>query len=128
METVVELTSSFGGVYRFYICPEADSSDLQACLWQHPLPLAAATSKEQFQVAPSDGKRIMRISYQLPVELSCDRCVILWRLVNYLFAIKKINTTFLNTVLCTYDLYSPVHNVFGCVHIHCEGKWEGVGP
>jgi hypothetical protein len=83
METVVELTSSLGGAFRFYICPEADSSDLEACLWQHPLPLAAATSNEQFQVAPPDGKRIMRISYQLPAELSCDRCVILWRLVNY---------------------------------------------
>ncbi len=28
--------------------------------------------------------------------------------------------------LCTYYLYSPVHNVFGCVHIHYLGKWEEV--
>jgi hypothetical protein len=99
METVVELTSNLGGGFRFYICPEADSSDLQACLWQHPLPLAAANSKEQFQVAPADGKRIMRISYQLPEELSCDRCVILWRLVNYFLLLKKLYYIWKNSTM-----------------------------
>jgi hypothetical protein len=108
METVVELTSSLRGAFRFYICPEADSSDLQACLWQHPLPLAAATGKEQFQVAPADGKRIMRISYQLPAQLSCDRCVILWRLVNFFLLLKKLILHFEILYNKTYFLSLPL--------------------
>jgi hypothetical protein len=30
--------------------------------------------------------------------------------------------------LCTYDLYSPVHNAFDAGSIHYEGMREGVGP
>ncbi len=33
-----------------------------------------------------------------------------------------------NNYLCTYDLYSPVHNAFDAGSIRYEGKWEGVGP
>ncbi len=36
--------------------------------------------------------------------------------------LQKIND------LCTYDLYSPEHNVLDYLHIHYEGKWEGFGP
>ena len=44
---------------------------------------------------------------------------------------KKTPGVFLtpnNNYLCTYDLYSPVHNVLdACISI-TWGKWEGVGP
>jgi hypothetical protein len=32
-----------------------------------------------------------------------------------------------NNYLCTNDLYSPAQ-YFGCVHMHYEGKWDGVVP
>ncbi len=28
-----------------------------------------------------------------------------------------------DSYLCTYDLYSPVHNAFDAGSIHNEGKW-----
>ncbi len=41
--------------------------------------------------------------------------------------IVKIKEAF--SFLCTYDLYSPVHNALdACIGIHYEGKWEGLGP
>jgi hypothetical protein len=45
-------------------------------------------------------------------------------------AVDRAQGTFLAGVsyLCTYDLYSPVHNAFDAGSIHYDGKWEGVGP
>jgi hypothetical protein len=98
LEAEVELTSILQGAFRFYICPQAeatssrDDDDLQVCLMQHPLPLAVDSGSyeftvppqdgdEQFQSGPPDGKQLMRVSYQLPPDMTCAHCLILWRLV-----------------------------------------------
>ena len=81
IEAVVELTSSLQGSFSLYVCPEAGSSDLQACLSRHPLPLADSSHNQQFQYLPPDGRHIARVKYWLPAEMLCTRCVILWRLV-----------------------------------------------
>jgi hypothetical protein len=43
-----------------------------------------------------------------------------WRLV-------YVETVACTSCLITNDLYAPCE-MFGCVQIHYEGKWEGVGP
>ncbi|XP_042884736.1 uncharacterized protein LOC122261273 [Penaeus japonicus] len=78
--TLAQIPADIKGTFEFYLCPEEGNSQQEECLIRIPLQLADG-SGTQFKMENIEKTDKYQIPLMLPDEITCDDCVLQWRVV-----------------------------------------------
>lgn len=78
--TLARIPADLKGTFEFYLCPEEGNTQQEECLIRIPLQLAdgSGTQFKMDQIREADS---YEIPLMLPDEVTCDDCVLQWRVV-----------------------------------------------
>ncbi|XP_042859555.1 uncharacterized protein LOC122265695 [Penaeus japonicus] len=79
MEVKAEIPETESGVFEFYLCPETGPED-EECLVKMPLNIAGGMGKK-FDLAKIPQSSEYTIPLELPEDVACERCTLLWMLI-----------------------------------------------
>ncbi|XP_063602452.1 uncharacterized protein LOC134778535 isoform X2 [Penaeus indicus] len=79
--TLAQIPADVKGTFEFYLCPEEGNTQQEECLIRIPLQLADG-SGTQFRMEKIQKEDSYQIPLMLPDEVTCDDCVLQWRVVS----------------------------------------------
>nr|XP_027232256.1 uncharacterized protein LOC113823767 [Penaeus vannamei] len=77
--TLARIPADLKGTFEFYLCPEEGNTQQEECLFRIPLQLADV--RDAVQDGPDPRGDSYEIPLMLPDEVTCDDCVLQWRVV-----------------------------------------------